>query len=148
MRTEEVQLVLAKCAAFDNRAANPATVLAWTDALDRDVTVDEAIAAVTTHYASSRDWIMPSDVNRIVRAARSKRVTDEQQRHGYLIPEGLGDRPELEVEWRRSALAALGRGATREQASDYAWRTIGLTPPPQLPTAKRAVRVEQIGERA
>lgn len=139
MRAEEVQLVLAKCAAFDSRRPDPATVLAWADALDRDVTVDDAIAAVTTYYAGSRERIMPSDVNAACLAMRAQRIRDEIDRKGPLLPDGLADEPALEARWRKESLRALGQGATREQARDYAWHAINMTPPPQVEAARRDV---------
>lgn len=130
MQPQEVQQVLAKCAAFDNRRPDPTVIAAWGDALDRDVTLRDALEAVSTHYATSRDWIMPADINAACRTIRATRIYEEEQRHGHLLPDGLGDTPALEMTWRREAMRALGQGATREEASDGAWRSIGMEPPP------------------
>ena len=63
------------------------------------------------------------------RAARRARIVADAQRHGPLLPEGLGDDVPAELAWRRAATAAVGAGATRAQAEAHAWRSIGRTPP-------------------
>lgn len=145
MDMRDVQVVLAKCAAFDNRKPDPAAVVAWADALDRDITLQDALDSISEYYSQSREWIMPADVNAACRARRARRIREEIERNGQLLPEGLSDEPTSEVRWRRAAMRALGDGATREQASEIAWRTIGMTPPPQIATEHHAVNTNQIG---
>lgn len=148
MEAHDVQRILAKCAAFDNRKPDPMAVAAWSEALDRDVTVNDALTAVSTYYSQTRAWIMPSDVNAACRAARAKRISDEIERKGSLLPDSLGDTPAAEARWRKASLHALGQGATREQASEYAWRAIGMTPPPPAITEHHTVSIDQIGATA
>ena len=145
MEAHDVQRILAKCAAFDNRNPDPMAVAAWAEALDRDVTVQDALAAVSVYYANTRQWIMPSDVNAACRAMRARRISDEIERKGALLPDGLGDNPAAEARWRKASLHALGQGATREQASEYAWCVIGMTPPPIAITEHHTVSIDQIG---
>ena len=148
MEAHDVQVILAKCAAFDNRKPDPMAVAAWSEALDRDVTVQDALAAVSTYYSQTRQWIMPSDVNAACRALRAQRIRDEIDARGHLLPDGLGDEPAAEARWRKASLHALGQGATREQASEYAWRTIYMTPPPTVITEHHTVNTNKIGTRA
>ena len=148
MEAHDVQRVLAKCAAFDNRKPDPMAVAAWSEALDRDVTVQDALAAVSVYYANTRQWIMPSDVNAACRAMRGQRIRDELDARGNLLPDGLGDEPALEARWRKESLRALGQGATREQAAAHAWQSIGMTPPPQIATEHHTVNTNQIGASA
>jgi hypothetical protein len=130
MELREVQQILAKCAAFDARKPDPGTVMAWADALDPEVTLRDALEAVTAFYSQHRERIMPSDVNAGCRAIRGARIFEEEQRRGHVLPQGLGDTPVLETAWRREALRQIGMGATRDQASVAAWHAIGMTPPP------------------
>lgn len=142
--------VLAKASAYDNRrphgdtpeeraASQRVTIAAWAEALDPDVTEADAMRAVSDHYAATRDWMMPADINRRTRAMRSARITEEEQRAGHLIPDGLGHTPLLEARWRREALRAIGMGMTRQEAGAEAWRRIGRTPPDRaLPAPPRA----------
>lgn len=130
MDISEVQQVLAKCAAFDARKPDPGAVMAWADALDPEVTLRDALEAVTVFYSQHRERIMPSDVNAGCRALRGARIYEEEQRRGHVVPQSLGDTPDLEVRWRREALRQIGMGATRDQASAAAWKSIGMDPPP------------------
>ena len=148
MEAHDVQVILAKCAAFDNRKPDPMAVAAWSEALDRDVTLQDALTAVSTYYSQTRQWIMPSDVNAACRALRAQRIRDEIDARGHLLPDGLGDEPAAEARWRKASLHALGQGATREQASEYAWRTIYMTPPPTVITEHHTVNTNQIGATA
>lgn len=148
MEAHDVQVILAKCAAFDNRKPDPMAVAAWSEALDRDVTIQDALTAVSTYYSQTRQWIMPSDVNAACRALRSQRIRDEIDARGHLLPDGLGDEPAMEARWRKESLRALGQGATREQASEYAWRSIGMTPPPPAIAEHHTVNINQIGATA
>ena len=66
------------------------------------------------------------------RAARAALIQADAERHGPLLPEGLGADVAAELAWRRAATAAVGAGATREQAVAHAWRSIGR-PRPALP---------------
>ena len=63
------------------------------------------------------------------RAVRSARVAADAERHGPLVPEGLGGDVEAELAWRRYATAAIGAGATRAQAEAHAWKRIGRRRP-------------------
>ena len=67
------------------------------------------------------------------RAVARERIRAEVEAHGLLLPDGLGDDVGAELAWRRVAAAAVGAGATREQAEASAWRAIGRTPPAARP---------------
>lgn len=72
---EQVQRVLALCAAFDNRTPQTAVVAAWTQvfAQDGELTLHDALAAVTQHYATETIWIMPAHIRRIAEQIRRAR---------------------------------------------------------------------------
>jgi hypothetical protein len=68
----EAAQVLAKAAAFDRRTVGEIDARAWAEVLGH-VSLDDALAAVTRHYAGSREWIMPSDVREQVRQIHNDR---------------------------------------------------------------------------
>lgn len=136
--------ILQKATAYDNRNPDPATIAAWAEALDPDITLPDALTAVTAHYASTRDWLMPSDINHHCQQLRTQRITADKDT-GPALPEGLQDQPQVEAAWRRHYTHAIGRGANRPTAIDYAWRSIHRTPPPQLTAEPHTVDTHQIG---
>ena len=74
MTPAEAGRVLALAAAYDNRQAGQ--------------------AAVVAHYRDSRDWVMPADVNRRCRALRAERIRAAGHLPG---PQDLVDDP---AAWR------------------------------------------------
>ncbi|MCZ7376525.1 hypothetical protein [Micromonospora sp. WMMC250] len=64
MNATDIANVLAKAAAFDQRTVGQADILAWHEAL-HDLDAADALAAVTRHYASSEQRLMPVHVRRI-----------------------------------------------------------------------------------
>lgn len=136
MTPQEAAIVLAKCSAFDNRQPSQAAATAWGEAIDEDVTLQDALAIVRDHYANSRDWIMPADINRISRQLRRQRIEAVLQNR-TILPEGLGDEPTVEVAWQERFRRAVGDGLTLDEAKAQAWRSIGRTPPPELPASSR-----------
>ena len=73
MNASEAALLLGMCASFDRRTIGEADARAWALVL-ADVALDDAQHAVAAHYAESRDWIMPADVRRRVKAMRRDRL--------------------------------------------------------------------------
>lgn len=73
MRLTETGELLALISAYDNRNFNKETTAAWYDLLS-PYTLAEAKHAVKKHYAESRDWLMPSDVLRIIKTERRNRL--------------------------------------------------------------------------
>ena len=67
MRLTETGQLLALISAYDNRNFNEETTAAWYDLLS-PYTLAEAKYAAKKHYAESRDWLMPADVLRIIKA--------------------------------------------------------------------------------
>lgn len=81
MTPAEIIRVLAKCAAYDNRTVGEANIRSWHEAIG-DLDYAEALAAVTSHYASETEWIMPGHIRAIVIAERReiKRTTPHEVR--------------------------------------------------------------------
>jgi hypothetical protein len=65
MNPAEVARVLAKAAAFDQRTVGAADVAAWHEAIG-DLDAGDALAAVTRHYRSADQRIMPSHLRQLV----------------------------------------------------------------------------------
>lgn len=74
MTPEQVAMVLAKAAVFDQRNVGESDILAWLEVLE-DTNPADAIAAVTRHYRETRERIMPSDVIRL-----AAQIADERRR--------------------------------------------------------------------
>jgi len=85
MTPEDVIDVLAKAAAFDQRTVGQADVLAWHEILQR-LERDDALAAVTRHYAESRERLMPADVLRHARSVREDRRGREKAAEPLALP--------------------------------------------------------------
>ena len=110
MTPQEAAVVLGKCAAYDNRRPDPATTAAWAEALDPNLTLADALAIVRDHYAESRDWIMPADINHRSRDIRRQRIKNALNNQ-TLTPDGLGDEPHLEIAWRKALVCPQLRKA-------------------------------------
>ena len=127
--------VLALAAAFDNRSVGEANALAWSAAVDERVSVADAKRIVTEHYARTREWVMPSDVNAasaILRRTRLDRMATPEP------PETLNGDPGLELTWQRAYRRAIGDGHDESMADLIACRTVG-TFRPQIAAAPRPV---------
>lgn len=64
---------LAMCAAYDNRTPTRIAADAWAATLP-DIALADAKAAIVGHYTESREWVMPADVRKRVRAIRDERL--------------------------------------------------------------------------
>lgn len=142
MTPQEAAVVLGKCAAFDNRRPDPATTAAWAEALDPDLTLTDALVIVRDHYAESRDWIMPADINRRSRDIRRQRIANVLENRTP-IPDGLGDEPHLEIAWRKHVMRSVGDGLSLDEAEASAWQAIGRTPP-QIETRTQTPRLPRL----
>lgn len=82
MTPGDVVRVLTKAAAFDQRTIGEADVLAWHEALS-DLDAADALAAVTRHYSTTEQRIMPVHVRRLARevaAARREAIERDEAR--------------------------------------------------------------------
>lgn len=85
--------------------------------------------AIRVWATEGRAWRI--DVERYaaaIRRLRAQRVRAEEDARGDLRPDGLGDDPAAETAWRRTAVAAIGRGAPRAEAEAEAWRATRTRP--------------------
>lgn len=100
----EVATLLGIAASFDNRKASEEAVIAWRVAL-AGISFTDARDAIATHYAETREWIMPSDIRTRVKRIRVKRI----DQHAPLIPPpGLSVAEELT--WLAEAKRRVGNG--------------------------------------
>lgn len=134
---QDIAGVLAYLLAAQAITATDGQVVVWHDYLTHEVPGLDAVElrpacrdAVRAWATDGRAWRI--DVERFaaaVRRARSERVRAEESARGALIPDGLGNDARAELVWRKAAIAAVGRGASRAEAEALAWRTVGLRPP-------------------
>ena len=134
---QDVAGVRAYLLAAQSITATDGQVVVWHDYLTHTVPGLDAAElrpacrdAVRAWATDGRAWRI--DVERFaaaVRRARSERVRAEESARGALIPDRLGADAKAELAWRKAAIAAVGRGASRAEAEALAWRTIGRRPP-------------------
>lgn len=116
MRLTETGALLALVSAYDNRNFNEETTAAWYDLL-APYTLAEAKHAVKKHYSETRDWLMPADVLRIIKAERRARLS----KIGPINP-SRADMADVgtELATARELTAAIASGQlTPEQYGDY-----------------------------
>lgn len=124
MTPAQAATVLALAAAYDNRTVGEANAYAWAQAIDDRVSLDDAKQIVVEHYAHTREWIMPADINSasaILRKGRLDRMTTPEP------PEGLEVTDELT--WQRAYRKAVGDGLDETEADRAACAAIGTTRP-------------------
>ena len=134
---QDIAGVLAYLLAAQAITATDGQVVVWHDYLTHTVPGLDATElrpacrdAVRAWATDGRAWRI--DVERFaaaVRRARSERVRAEESARGALIPDRLGADAKAELAWRKAAIAAVGRGASRAEAEALAWRAIGRRPP-------------------
>lgn len=83
MTPAEASKILAKAAAFDNRTPSKVAPAAWAEALD-GIDLDDALTAVTRHYATTDDYLKPIHILRIAEdlnraRARARREAAEHR---------------------------------------------------------------------
>lgn len=112
MSPEEVVDLLSTAAAFDRRTVGDADVIAWHAAVG-DLDLTDAQAAVVQHYQATREWVMPSDVRKLVKQAREKRLARE------VIPAPrpeLADEPRAYQDQFKRQIKAMASGWTMPRA--------------------------------
>ncbi|MEV8029221.1 hypothetical protein [Cellulosimicrobium funkei] len=141
MNAHDASALLTIAAAFDNRTVTEAAARAWAEAIHPAVTLDDGRAAIVEHYARSRDWIMPADINRGSRAARAARVAATPMPE---IPDAIDPaNVRQELAWTRSWTRAIADGATPHEAEIAAARAARIPAPPAL---ARRDQTRQIGD--
>lgn len=123
----EAARILAYAAASDNRTVTEAAALAWSRQLAHYVTFEDAAVAIDQHYARTRDFVMPADVNAGVKRLRVARI--DSAPFGE-IPDGLSE-PQHRA-WLGAYRAALGDGQTPGDAQAAADEAVGATRPPRI----------------
>jgi hypothetical protein len=127
MKPSEAAVVLGRAAGTDNRVPTEAAALAWAESLDDRISLRDALAAVTAHYAETREFVMPSDVNHRVRAMWRERVRADGTPD---IPAGL--EYHQEQAWRLAYHDQIRQGDTRAESTAAANLAIGHTPAPEI----------------
>lgn len=86
MNKSDTAAILAKISAYDRRTVGEADIEAWTEALDGQITVQDALTAIRDHFRVSSDWLMPNVVIERARKIRKLRVREIGQPD---VPAGL-----------------------------------------------------------
>lgn len=131
MTPAQAATVLALAAAFDNRTVGEANAIAWSEALDERVALDDAKQIVVDHYARTREWIMPSDINTASAALRRDRLSRMR------TPEPPADLSVTdELVWQRVYRAAIGDGFEHDEADARACAELGIVRPEQITSTR------------
>lgn len=148
MNLAEASRVLAKIQAFSRRDVDELTVRAWAEALG-ELPVDEALAAVTAHYASpaAAEWLMPGHLLRLAAEHRRAVLRDapppDYPSHWGALP--ASEQQHLERRYRDAYLAALIAGQHPDGANAHADRVLGVLK--RLPVSAHPVRALIVGKR-
>lgn len=122
MTPAEAGVLLAGIAAFDNRKPGTPeeadrTATLWAHAL-HDITLADAGRAVTEHFATSTEWLMPAAIRATVLRVRRQRRLQHSKDHGPLLPPpGLSDAEE--IAWLRQALERVSNGERIDCETPY-----------------------------
>jgi hypothetical protein len=135
MTPAESGALLLFASAFDNRQPSEPAALAWSEALDERVTLADARGIIAEHYARSRDWIMPSDINvrgLALRKTRLDRIETPQP------PETIDpDDVARNIRWTRAYVRLVGDGIPEVEATAKACAEVGVNVPAQLEAVRR-----------
>ncbi len=74
MTPQETSAILAMIGTYDRREFTFTDVKAWHAAWDPALTFEDARHAVSEHYRTSTDWLMPAHINRIAKSWRDERA--------------------------------------------------------------------------
>ena len=107
MTPAEAAELLTLCSGYDNRKPNADTAKAWALVLD-GMDHSECMAAIVQHYRESREWLMPADIVRLVRAGRRQRVEAFDRAVNLTPPSELDG--EQQREWRMQIRERVARG--------------------------------------
>jgi hypothetical protein len=132
---EEIGLVLAKLAAFDQRTVGEADLLAWHEVIGR-FDLQDCLTAVTTHYTETRDRAMPADIRHLAIGIRDRRKATAEQLALAAAPP-LADRSEVVKALVRQVADALPKPDLHERAKARARRERGRPAPPPSREPKR-----------
>lgn len=73
MEEREAFQLLTLASARDGRTVSQAVARVWASDLER-VSLDDAVAAIQTHYRESTDWLLPAHIVRNVARLRESRL--------------------------------------------------------------------------
>jgi hypothetical protein len=139
--------LLAVAAAFDRRTVGEADAMAWQAAIG-GLDFGDSRAAIVAHYQDTRDWIMPADIRKRVKAARRDRLeraiatapdaelTDEPGRYKAALAAEI-----RKIAAGRSLPKAIG-GPVREDDPPPTWAEAraAMGEPPKLTPQEKALQ--------
>ena len=137
MTPEQAAALMTYASAFDNRNVTAEAATAWADTLAPYVNLHDGRRAVSDHYATTSDWIMPAHINRAVKRYRAARIAEAP--YGDVPPE-LD--PAQTQAWLTTYRRALGDGNTVNAAHQAADHAHNITRPPEIePNPERVTQL-------
>lgn len=101
-------------ARIDNRHWDETSAAVWAGAINPDVTVDEYLAAVRMHIATSTEWATPAHINNLIATVRTER---RRRIHDAGPPDFPDDLTyQQEQEYRRGYHRLVGDGLSKADA--------------------------------
>lgn len=144
MTPADATALLAVASAYDNRTVTETAGHAWAAALDPRITPADARGIVVEHYASSREWIMPADINTRGRALRRARLDAIGP---YEVPAQLDGAPAITIAWEREYRRAIADGETPEYATRRACALVNIAPPEVVEGARELPPLDRVARR-
>lgn len=151
MTLDETIDLLAVAAAFDRRTVGEADAMAWQAAIG-DLDFSDSRAAIVAHYQDTRDWVMPADIRKRVKAMRRDRLERQivaappaelaDNTHDYRAALSRSIR---QIADGRSVPKAIG-GPVREDDPPPTWAEarVAMREPPALTPQEKAL--QQVAE--
>lgn len=124
MNQQELTSLLARISVHTGQRPDPVMLAAWADELDPDMTLRDAISAVTEHYREKTWHVLPADINLTVRRWKKKRLENAN----VTVGDPPSD-PAVYPAWQKARIVALQNGHPPITAEKAAWEAIGQAPP-------------------
>lgn len=116
--------LLSWAAALDNRSVTDEAVHAWAASLNPNVTPVDGKEAISEHFRTSTDYLMPQHVNYGAARIRERRIG--QTEANEIPPASLDDDGRGSNAWKIAFRKAIGSGVEHGQAYAYACQQVGV----------------------
>lgn len=116
--------LLSWASALDNRQVTDEAVHAWAASLNPNVTPVDGKEAISEHFRTSTDYLMPKHVNYGAARIRERRIG--QTEANEIPPASLDDDGRGSNEWKLAFRKAIGSGVEHGQAYAYACQQVGV----------------------
>lgn len=100
----DIATILAKAAAYDHRKPSHTQILAWHEALNPNLTLQDALNLTALHYAHSTERLMPAHINTLYKQLIRQRLEapgKQSQLPPPEIAEEIVNDPQKWLTWKR-----------------------------------------------